>query len=254
MAFPSVNILKHAMSMYTVEAFLMFEKEFRHILTFNRDEGVIECTCKMFPEGIKDGQTLDLGTSNGKDHVGCSSIWKMQMMGKMTSIITSSQMNKNARAHCEKYFMELKEVIEFDVSSIHFDEDGQGKDLNSLPKVLNPPGSHQKGVRNKRFKSIVEKKCDQVKWRKPKKLSKTDVGSSTAPPQISLPTFNLSSSVPYVQHLVGEGSFLLLYFHSSYYSHPLKSSIVFMPITTLPVLQQFHTNKFLADATHNDEH
>jgi len=28
MAFPSVNILKHAMSVYTVEAFLMFEKEF----------------------------------------------------------------------------------------------------------------------------------------------------------------------------------------------------------------------------------
>lgn len=28
MAFPSINILKHAMSVYTVEAFLMFEKEF----------------------------------------------------------------------------------------------------------------------------------------------------------------------------------------------------------------------------------
>ena len=28
MAFPSINILKHAMFVYTVEAFLMFEKEF----------------------------------------------------------------------------------------------------------------------------------------------------------------------------------------------------------------------------------
>ena len=47
-------------------------------------------------------------------------------------------------AHCEKYFMALKEIIEINVSSIHYDKDGQGKDLNSLPNMLNPPGSHQK--------------------------------------------------------------------------------------------------------------
>ena len=68
-------------------------------------------------------------------------------------------MNKNARAHCEKYFVELKELIEIDLSSIHCDEDGQGKDLNSLPNVLNPSESHQERVRNKRFKTIFEKKC-----------------------------------------------------------------------------------------------
>ena len=89
MAFPSVSILKHAMSVYTVEAFLMFEKEFidgatynykaiesfssamsfevwgirvgrdshgvdpyevRHIVISNGDEGVVDCTCKMFLE------------------------------------------------------------------------------------------------------------------------------------------------------------------------------------------------------------
>ncbi|KAJ8437274.1 hypothetical protein Cgig2_010099 [Carnegiea gigantea] len=136
------------------------------------DQYIIRRWCK----GIKDGRTLDFGTSNSKDHVGCSSVWKMQMMRKMNSIITSSQMNKNARAYYEKYYMELKEVIEFDVR----------KDSNSLPNVLNPSGSHQKGVRNKIFKSIVEKKCDQVKQRKSKKLSKTDVGLSSAPPQVIL--------------------------------------------------------------------
>ena len=89
MAFTSINILKHAMSMYTVEAFLMFEKEFidgvaykckgiessssvtsfevwwirvakeshgeepyefRHIVTFNKEQPVVECACKMFTE------------------------------------------------------------------------------------------------------------------------------------------------------------------------------------------------------------
>ncbi|KAJ8420930.1 hypothetical protein Cgig2_017126 [Carnegiea gigantea] len=160
------------------------------------------------------------------------------MMRKMNSIITASQMNKNARAHCEQYCMELKKVIEFDVGSIHIDEDGQGKDSNSLPNVLNPPRSHQKGVRNKRLKSMVEKKCDQLKRRKSKKLLKTDVGSSSAQSQhISLPTFNLSSSLSHVQHHVGEGSFPSLFFHSSYYSHPSNISTGFMPIAA-PAMAQ----------------
>ena len=147
MAFPSINILKHAMFVYTVEAFLMFEKEFidgagynfkaiessssamsfemwgirfareshgeetyefRHIVNFNKEEGIVEYSCKMFTEveilcfhclrvlyvycvehvpdryiikrwckGIKDGHNLKLGSSTGKDYVGCSYIWKM---------------------------------------------------------------------------------------------------------------------------------------------------------------------------------
>ena len=81
--------------------------------------------------------------------------------------------------------MELKELVEFDVGSINCGEDGNVKVLNSLLNVLNPPGSRQKGVRNKRFKSIVERKCDEVKRRKSKKLSKNDVGSSTAPSQVT---------------------------------------------------------------------
>ena len=102
-------------------------------------------------------------------------------------------MNKNIRAHCEKLFMKLKELIEFDVGSIHYDEDGQGKDLNSLLNMLNPPGSRQKGVRNKRFKSIFEKKCDQVKRRKTKKLAMNDVPSSTSTPQVFFLWFDSSS-------------------------------------------------------------
>ncbi|KAJ8420929.1 hypothetical protein Cgig2_017125 [Carnegiea gigantea] len=94
MAFPSVNILKHAISVYTVEAFLMFEKEFIDGAAYNYkaiessscsmvlhaccveqvpDQYIIRRWCK----GIKDGQTLDFGTSNGKDNVGCSSVWRM---------------------------------------------------------------------------------------------------------------------------------------------------------------------------------
>ncbi|KAJ8442023.1 hypothetical protein Cgig2_007861 [Carnegiea gigantea] len=226
-----------------VSAFLIFEKEFIDGAAYNY-KAVESSSCAMvlhvccvkqvpdqyiirrWSKGIKDGQTVDWGTYNGKEHVGCSSVWKMQMMRKMNSIIIASQMNKNATAHCEKYCMELKEVIEFDVGSIHIAEDGQEKDSNSLPNVLNPPGSRQKDVRNKRFKSTVEKKCDQVKQKKSKKLLKTDVGLSSAPPQngpccpsalpytsinyshmlrqISLPTFNLSSSVSHVQYNVGE--------------------------------------------------
>ncbi|KAJ8443817.1 hypothetical protein Cgig2_017298 [Carnegiea gigantea] len=220
MAFPSVNILKHAMSVYTIKTFLMFEKEFIDGAAYNY-KAIESSSCAMSFEvwgirvgrdshgckGIKDSQTLDLGTSNGKENVSCSLVWRMQMIKKINSIITASQMNKNARAHCEQYCMELKKVTEFDVGSIHIDEDGQGKDSNLLPNVLNPPGFHQKGVRNKRLKSTVEKKCDQLKWRKSKKLLKTDVGLSSAQSQILLLTLNLSSSVSHVQHHVGSFAF-----------------------------------------------
>ncbi|KAJ8428960.1 hypothetical protein Cgig2_003291 [Carnegiea gigantea] len=321
MPFPSINILKHAMSMYTIEGFLMFKKEFidgaaykykgiessssatsfevwgirvareshgeepyqfRHVVTFNKDKGVVECSCKMFTEvgilcsplsvlhaccveqvpgryiirrwckGIKDGQNLQLGSSTGKEHVGCSFVWKMQILRKMNSIITTSQVNKNARAHCEKYFMELKELVEFDVGSIHCDKDGQEKVLNSLPNVINPPGSRQKGIRNKRFNNIVEKKCNQIKLRKSKKLSKTDNGPcfANAPSypsisysqmlrQITLPIFNHSSLIPHDQHRVGEGSFPPPSFHPTYFFHSANSSLVFMPVTTPLVVKLF---------------
>ncbi|KAJ8439439.1 hypothetical protein Cgig2_021553 [Carnegiea gigantea] len=175
-------------------AFLIFEKNFIDGAAYNykaiksslyamsfEDQYIIRKWCK----GIKDGQTLDLRTSNGKEH--------MQIMRKMNSIIIASQRNKNARAHCERYCMELKKVIEFHVGSININEDGQGKDSNSLPNVPNPPESRQKGVRNKRFKSTVEKKCDQLKRRKSKKLLKTDVGSSSTPPHVILKLINYLS-------------------------------------------------------------
>ncbi|KAJ8429928.1 hypothetical protein Cgig2_017978 [Carnegiea gigantea] len=167
MAFSSINILKHTLSVYMIEAFLMFEKEFidEAIHNYKAIETSDQYITRRWCKGIKDGQNLDLGKSTGKEHMGCPSACKMQMMRKMNSIITASQMNKNARAPCEKYLMEFKELIKFDVGSIHCDEDGHGKYLNSL---LN-----------------LKKKCDQVKQRKTKKLSKTNVGSSTAPPQLS---------------------------------------------------------------------
>ncbi|KAJ8424952.1 hypothetical protein Cgig2_018759 [Carnegiea gigantea] len=210
--------------------------EFRHIVNFNKEEGVVECSCKMFTEvgilcyhclrvlhaccvehvpnryiikrwckGIKGGHNLELGSSTDAN------------VEEMNSIITANQINKNARAHCEKCFLELKELVEFDVGSIHCDEDGNVKVLNSLPNVLNPPGSRQKGVRNKKFKSIVYQLFE-----------------------ITLPTFNHLSLVLHDQHRVG--SFPLLSFHPTYYFHSANSSLVFMPVMAPPVLQQLHSD------------
>ena len=81
-------------------------------------------------------------------------------------------------------FLEIRELVEFDLGSIYCNEDGHEKVLNSLSNVLNPLGSRQIGVRNNKFKSTIENKCDQVKWRKSKKLSKNDVGTSTASSQV----------------------------------------------------------------------
>ncbi|KAJ8437407.1 hypothetical protein Cgig2_008760 [Carnegiea gigantea] len=116
MGFPSINIVKHALSIYIVEAFLMFEKEFIDGVAYNYKE-VESSTCdksfevvlhaycvkqvldqyiiKRWCKGIKDGQSIDSGKSSGKDSM-------MHKMRKMNLLITASQMNKNARAHCEK--------------------------------------------------------------------------------------------------------------------------------------------------------
>ena len=97
------------------------------------------------------------------------------MMRKMNSLITASLLNKNARANCEKCFNELKELVEVDVRSICYDGDEYDKKKNSSKDVLNPPGSRQKGIQSKRFKSIVEKQDDEVKHKKLKKLSVNEV-------------------------------------------------------------------------------
>ncbi|KAJ8425197.1 hypothetical protein Cgig2_004319 [Carnegiea gigantea] len=172
----------------------------------------------------------------------------MEILRKMNSIITASQMNKNARAHCEKCFLELKELGEFDVSSIHCNEHGHEKVLNSLPNVLNPLGSRQKalGIRDLRVLLKIN--------RKSKKLSKNAVSSSTAPSQITLSMFNHLSLVPQDQHRAGEGSFPLPPFHPTYYFHSANSSSVFMPVMAPPVLQQLHSNVIHANDSYNDKH
>ncbi|KAJ8437195.1 hypothetical protein Cgig2_007545 [Carnegiea gigantea] len=168
-------------------------------------------------------------------------------------IIIASQMNMNVRAHCEKYFMELMKLIKFDVGSIHCEEDGQGKNLNSSQNMLNPPRSRQKGVRSKRFKSIVEKKCDQVKRTKTKKSSTNDVACSTAGCYqivrvsllVTVPPCNLPSTSLLIQHLRDQGSFPSISFHSIYYFDPSNDRSVFMPMTIPPVFRQLHTDNFL---------
>ena len=63
----------------------------------------------------------------------------------MNSLITASQLNKNARMNYEKYFNELKELVEVDVGSICWDENEYVENEKSSKDVLNPTESRQKG-------------------------------------------------------------------------------------------------------------
>ena len=56
----------------------------------------------------------------------------------MNSLITTSQLNMNARANYDKYFDKLKEFTEVDVGSIYYDQDWHVKNLSSSQNVLNP--------------------------------------------------------------------------------------------------------------------
>jgi len=70
---------------------------------------------KRWCKGIKDSQLNVFGKGGGDEHLICSSVWRMQMIRKMNSVTTACEQNKNVRAKCEKYFNELKELIELDV-------------------------------------------------------------------------------------------------------------------------------------------
>ena len=58
----------------------------------------------------------------------------------MNSLIITSQLNKNVRTNCEKYFNEFKEFIEVDVGSICCDGDEYDEKEKSSKDVLNPAG------------------------------------------------------------------------------------------------------------------
>jgi len=161
------------------------------VLTEFSDRYVVKRWCK----GIKDGQLTALKKNGGNERLICSSVWKMQMTRKMNLVIAANQHNKNVRANSEKYFSELKELVELDVGSICWEGDDNAGKENCLKGVLNPPRSRQKGVWNKRFKSIVEKKSNEIKRRKSKKLPRNDV------------------CLPKGSHEVWVFSFLLLWMH-----------------------------------------
>jgi len=198
---------------------------FPHTVLFNEDQDLFECSCKMFTEvgilcshylrvmhmfcvqkipyryimqrwckGVKDGQSNDYASKvSKKESMLCSSVWRLQMTRKMNSLIVASQLNKQSMAHCEDYFNKLKQLVEMEVGSIYYEDDGQGKGLDSSKNVLNPPGSRKKGVRNNRLKSIVEKKSNQAKGKKRDKLSSNDSSASRLVSQVSFHLFLVSS-------------------------------------------------------------
>ena len=53
----------------------------------------------------------------------------------MNSLIAASQLNKQSRAHCEEYFDKLKQLVEMEVGSIYYEDDGYGKGLDSSKNV-----------------------------------------------------------------------------------------------------------------------
>ena len=79
------------------------------------------------------------------------------MIRKVNTLITTSQMNTQARAHCEEYFNKLKELVEQEVGSIDVEENVVSKQVDSSRKILNPVGSKPKGERNKKKKASLKK-------------------------------------------------------------------------------------------------
>ncbi|KAJ8438362.1 hypothetical protein Cgig2_015289 [Carnegiea gigantea] len=114
-----------------------------YLLAHIPDRHIMQRWCK----GVKDGQSNDYASKiSKKDPMLCSSVWRLQMRRKMNSLIAASQLNKQSRAHCDDYFDKLKQLVKMQVGSIYYEDDGQGKGLDSSKNVLNPLRSRKKGV------------------------------------------------------------------------------------------------------------
>ncbi|KAJ8430390.1 hypothetical protein Cgig2_032129 [Carnegiea gigantea] len=121
----------------------------------------------------------------------------MQMGRKMNALLTASQMNREVRLLCEEYFSKLKELIEVEVGLVHVEGDAQQDGPSSAKRILNPPRSQEKGQQNKRLKSTSEKKCNQAKARKKKKLSAHSITSEEGLPKATnLETRKTTEVVP----------------------------------------------------------
>ncbi|KAJ8425774.1 hypothetical protein Cgig2_014888 [Carnegiea gigantea] len=139
MVFPSVSLLKYARSIYTIEVYRLFQKEFvkgalyeqgeLHSDTSDRVFRVSGVSCleeswdryilKRWSKDAKDSQSNELTVEDSmKDTAVCSSVWRMQMGRKLNALVTASQMNREARILCEDYFSRLKELIEVEVGRL----------------------------------------------------------------------------------------------------------------------------------------
>ncbi|KAJ8438344.1 hypothetical protein Cgig2_013392 [Carnegiea gigantea] len=155
-AFPSMDLLKHDLFVYTIEAYNIFEQEFIDGAFCNYEEVQEKYIRKRWCKTIEECQSNELRVRHAsKEDIQCSSIWKMQMIRKMNTLITVSEMNTQARADCEEYFNKLKELVEQEAGSIYVEENVASKQMDSSRKILNPVGSKPKAERNKRKKSIV---------------------------------------------------------------------------------------------------
>ncbi|KAI5663131.1 hypothetical protein M9H77_22454 [Catharanthus roseus] len=189
------KLLQYANRVYTIGAYMLFERKFmrfseffqglvfsnegdhayeiwhpdisgfKHTIVYNEHTLSILCTCKIFSkvgilcshylhvlnihciQTISDKyilerwtKNIDLSWGNNKGNV-VSSVWRMEMLMKFSNLVSTSKLNMNAQ------------------------EWNKG-----LSIIKDPIGSHAKGKRNIRKKSIVEIRCNQVKGKKKNSL------------------------------------------------------------------------------------
>jgi len=93
-----------------------------------------------------------------------SSVWRLKMIRKFTTLITASATNPKTRVSCEELFQRAREAVDMDIGPIY--HSGTDKNVNSGGIVRDPSGLREKGQKNKRKVSIAKRKSNQVKARK----------------------------------------------------------------------------------------
>ncbi|KAI5676360.1 hypothetical protein M9H77_07310 [Catharanthus roseus] len=140
------KLLKHANEVYTIGACRLFEKQFMKFPNY----------CQ---ELVGSSNFGDVGKVSKNDIVNYSA-WRREMLRRFSDLISTSELNINARECIEEGFRMLKDKIAYEVG--HYYVDDLDNEVGSS-KIKDPVGRHAKGERNIRKKSIVEIKCNQAR-------------------------------------------------------------------------------------------
>ncbi|KAI5649887.1 hypothetical protein M9H77_35892 [Catharanthus roseus] len=133
------------------------------------DKCILKRWTKDIDLSLGSSSVCDVGKISKKDIAGYSA-WRRQMLRIFSDLIFASKLNINAWECVEEGSRMMKDKISSEVEAYYLNNSNVGPSNNK-----DPVGRRAKGERNKRKKSIVEIKCNQIRGKRKSALMRASI-------------------------------------------------------------------------------